>query len=70
MRCLDTGTNLPLLKAVILEDEFVIYVGSCEHGNEPLGSMGGRWYFSTKLATVSLSRRPVLHGLSCLSVSG
>jgi hypothetical protein len=46
--------------------------GSCEHGNEPLGSIKAGNFF-TNCVTVSFSRRTVLFGVSynyfCIFIS-
>jgi len=38
-------------------------VGSCEHGNEPSGSIKGRELITSGV-TISFGRRTLLHGVS------
>jgi len=39
--------------------------GSCEHGNEPLGSVKG-WEFLKELSDFTFTRRTLLHWVSWL----
>jgi hypothetical protein len=41
-------------------------VGSCEHGNEPSGSIKGGEFLRLAEHTISFSRRTLVHGVSRL----
>jgi hypothetical protein len=45
-----------------------LVAGSCQHGNEPSGSIKSGSCFASSV-TISFSRRTVLRGVSCLFIS-